>query len=73
MKSCLGTGSRMAVAAVALALCTTSVIAATKPHYVVTNDDGLSANTATFYAIAADGSLSQKKVVKTGGGGIGSP
>lgn len=71
MKSCLGTGSRMAVAAVALALCTTSVIAATKPHYVVTNDDGLSANTATFYAIAADGSLSQKKVVKTGGVGFG--
>lgn len=68
MRRCFGP---ITVGTAVLAFHAALVCAATSPHYLVTNDDGLSANTATFYAIAADGSLSQKKIVKTGGTGIG--
>jgi hypothetical protein len=46
-----------------------STFAATK--YVVTNDDNPAANSATFYSIGAGGKLTPKKVVKTGGTGLG--
>jgi hypothetical protein len=40
-------------------------------HYVVTNDDNIVANTASFYSIEAGGKLVRKAVIKTGGTGIG--
>jgi len=53
------------------ALCAVSVFAASGPHFVVTNDDVAGSNTATFYTISSSGSLKQKKVVSTGGTGLG--
>jgi len=46
--------------------------AASKPHYIVTNDDvpPRDPTSVTFYTVAADGLLTLKKQVKTGGIGI---
>jgi len=44
---------------------------AAQKKYLVTNDDNATANTATFYSIGAGGALTQVKVVKTGGTGLG--
>src|SRR5438874_2718962 len=49
--------------------CSVTSLAATTPHYLITNNDNSSANSATVYTISA-GSLVQKAVVTTGGKGI---
>lgn len=46
--------------------------AATQPHYLVTNDDAPFSNSVTFYTVGANGSLTLKEQVLTGGSGIGS-
>jgi lactonase family protein with 7-bladed beta-propeller len=54
-----------------LLMCAVSAMAATKPHYVVTNDD-VPANlpsSVTFYTIHPDGTLTKKAKVGTGGNG----
>jgi hypothetical protein len=63
--------SMLAAAVAVIALCSASLGAANAPHYVVTNDDNVAANSATFYTIGAGGKLTKKAVVKTGGTGIG--
>lgn len=52
-----------------VAFCAASAFAAA--HYVVTNDDIPSANSATFYTVGAGGKLTLKKTVLTGGTGLG--
>jgi 6-phosphogluconolactonase (cycloisomerase 2 family) len=44
--------------------------AATPPHYLVTNDDDIFINIVSFYSVAANGSLTLKQAVATGGQGI---
>jgi hypothetical protein len=41
------------------------------PRYLITNDDNPTGNTATFYTIGADDTLTEKTVVATGG--VGDP
>jgi hypothetical protein len=54
-----------------IALCALSVVAVAQTRYVVTNDDRSSGfNSATIYK-AGNGTLTQVKVVSTGGTGIG--
>jgi hypothetical protein len=60
----------VATVIVVIALYSASVFAAS-PHYVVTNDDNVAANTATFYTLGAGGKLTRKATVKTGGTGLG--
>jgi 6-phosphogluconolactonase (cycloisomerase 2 family) len=43
---------------------------ASDPHYVVTNDDGLSSNSVTFYTVGANGVLTLQQQVLTGFSGI---
>jgi hypothetical protein len=45
------------------------VFAAGLPHYLITNNDRSTANSATFYIISAGGKLTQTAVVPTGGFG----
>src|SRR5437868_11832669 len=45
------------------------VFAAGLPHYLITNNDRSTANSATFYTISAGGKLTQVAVVPTGGFG----
>jgi len=54
-----------------VALCAMSVLATAQTHYVVTNDDQASGNTATIYKAGGPAGLTQVKVVSTGGTGIG--
>jgi hypothetical protein len=63
--------SMLAAAVTGIALYSASLLAANAPHYVVTNDDNVAANSATFYTIGAGGKLTRKAVVKTGGTGLG--
>jgi 6-phosphogluconolactonase (cycloisomerase 2 family) len=60
--------------AVLVAVCVASAfaLAASKPHYVITNDDQPPAliTSVTFYTVAADGLLTMKAKVLTGRGGI---
>jgi len=60
-------------AAVLVCLCIGSgiAVAASQPHYLVTNDDAPLANSVTFYTITANGLLTPKRQVFTGGSGIG--
>ena len=54
-----------------LLMCAVCTMAATKPHYVMTNDD-VPANlpsSVTFYTIHPDGTLTKKAKVGTGGNG----
>jgi sugar lactone lactonase YvrE len=57
-----------------LGICAVGGVAsgASTPHYIVTNDDIPPAldSSVTFYTIAADGHLTMKQRVLTGGGGI---
>jgi 6-phosphogluconolactonase (cycloisomerase 2 family) len=56
---------------ITLLLCAVSAMAATKPHYVMTNDD-VPANlpsSVTFYTIRPDGTLAKKAKVGSGGNG----
>lgn len=56
-----------------LLMCAVSAMAATKPHYVVTNDD-VPANlpsSVTFYTIHPDGTITKKAKIGTGGNGAG--
>jgi hypothetical protein len=63
--------STVALVAVMVGLCSFS-FAATKPIFVITNDDNTSANTATVYSFnSTNGTLKQVKVLKTGGTGLG--
>lgn len=58
----------------ALAVVFASASFATEPiviHYVVTNDDNVAANTATVFMMGSGGKLTLKKVISTGGFGIG--
>lgn len=59
-------------AAVLMLLCMTSAWAqgASQPHYLVTNDDMPFENSVTFYTVEANGVLTLKGQVLTGGGGI---
>jgi hypothetical protein len=53
-------------------LCVYSMVAvaATSPHYLITNDDGTFFNSVTFYSVSASGGLTLKEQVLTGGQGI---
>jgi len=44
---------------------------ASQPHYLITNDDVPFGNGVTFYTVEANGTLTYKGQVLTGGGGIG--
>lgn len=60
----------MRILSIAVAvLCTAAGLFAATPHYLVTNDDN-GDNTATFFVIEPDGSLTQVATVLTGGSGI---
>ncbi len=62
----------MLKATAAIALCTIGAIAlyaTALPHYLITNNDRSLGNSATFYAIAGDGSLTEVAAVNTGGKG----
>lgn len=48
-----------------------ALAAATPPHYVITNDDAPFSNSVTFYTVGADGLLTRKGQLFTGGAGIG--
>jgi hypothetical protein len=56
-----------------LLLCAVSAVAATKPHYIVTNDDvpPKLPSSVTFYTIGTNGVLTRKATVNTGGNGVG--
>jgi len=56
----------LAIFAVVAALCSVSLA-----QYVIVDDDNPSGNTATVYKLAANGTLSQFKVLQTGGFGFG--
>ena len=58
---------------VMIMVCAVGATAATKNHYVLTNDDLSSAfpNSATFYTVGARGALTQTATVATNGNGIG--
>ena len=62
------------VAAVLAAVCVASgfAVGAGKPRYVITNDDaaGFSSSTVTIYTVGANGLLTMKGPVSTGGKGI---
>jgi sugar lactone lactonase YvrE len=62
------------VAALLAGVCVVSGFAmgATRPHYLVTNDDanGFSPSSVTFYTVGAGGLLTMKGKVSTGGKGI---
>jgi 6-phosphogluconolactonase (cycloisomerase 2 family) len=62
------------ITALLVVICVASGLSAgaSKPHYIVTNDDVPPRNptSVTFYTVAADGLLTFKKQVKTGGIGI---
>ena len=60
-------------AAVLVGICMANGFAAagSEPHYVFTNDDAPFSNSVTFYTVAANGSLTLKEQVLTGGSGIG--
>ena len=62
------------VTAVIAVVCVASgfAVGAGKPHYLVTNDDsaGFSSSTVTIYTVGADGLLTLKGPVSTGGKGI---
>src|SRR5439155_7075932 len=49
--------------------CVGGLVAATIPHYVITNNDNSQGNAAGFYTISG-GSLTPAALVKTGGTGI---
>ena len=69
----LSVKSRLSCSAAALIfLCVTSAWAqgASQPHYLVTNDDVPFENSVTFYTVEANGVLTLKGQVLTGGGGI---
>lgn len=40
------------------------------PHFLITNEDNSQGNTATFYTVNSDGSLSQTAIIDTGGLGL---
>lgn len=50
-------------------LCVSSGSAQSNPHYLITNNDRSTGNSATFYTISAGGKLTQAAVVPTGGFG----
>lgn len=56
-----------------LLLCGVSAVAATKPHYIVTNDDvpPKLPSSVTFYSVGTNGVLTRKATVNTGGNGVG--
>jgi 6-phosphogluconolactonase (cycloisomerase 2 family) len=64
--------SRIAALLVLICVAGGFSVGATKPHYIVTNDDvpPRDPTSVTFYTVAADGLLTLKKQVKTGGIGI---
>jgi molybdopterin biosynthesis enzyme MoaB len=53
----------------AVILLTTSSFAQTA-HYLITNEDNSQGNSATFYTVNSDGSLTQAAIVSTGGTGL---
>jgi 6-phosphogluconolactonase (cycloisomerase 2 family) len=55
-------------------LCVASGLAAaaSQPHYIVTNDDAIFGNSASFYTIGTGGLITLDEPVFTGGSGIGS-
>ena len=57
---------------VAVLVCAGSAFSASKPHYVITNDDvpPKLPTSATFYTVGVGGVLTQTKTVNTGGNGI---
>ena len=60
---------RVPAIAAAVVFLSLSVFAAGLPHYLITNNDRSTANSATFYTIGAGGQLTQAAVVPTGGFG----
>jgi hypothetical protein len=64
--------STVALVTFVVALCATSMLAAT-PKYVITNDDNFNAaaNTASIYSIGTGGTLTLVKTISTGGTGAG--
>jgi hypothetical protein len=59
------------MALIAFSVISVCALAQTPTHYVVTNDDQASGNTATIYQAGGSGGLTQVKVVSTGGTGLG--
>jgi len=57
------------IAAALVIFCVGGLVAATIPHYVITNNDNSQGNAAGFYTISG-GSLTPAALVKTGGTGI---
>lgn len=70
MKSCPNPLSKGLIAVAVIAFYSVSLFGATTPSYIVTNDDNVTANTATFYTIGLGGKLIKKIAVKTGGTGL---
>ncbi len=68
VKYCL---SRGATALLWICVASRFAAGASQPHYLVTNDDAPSSNSVTFYTVGADGLLTLKQQVLTGGFGIG--
>jgi sugar lactone lactonase YvrE len=63
--------SRTAAALLLILVANGLAAAAAQPHYVITNDDSPSSNSVSFYTVEASGLLKLKRVVLTGGFGIG--
>jgi hypothetical protein len=65
--------SRVAAVLVGILIVSGFAVAASKPHYLITNDDVPPpfATNVTIYTVAADGQLKLKTKVPTGGIGIG--
>jgi len=59
------------MALIAFSVISVCALAQTPTHYVVTNDDQASGNTATIYQAGGSAGLTQVKVVSTGGTGLG--
>ena len=65
--------SRGTAVLLGVAIASGFALAASQPHYLVTNDDVPApfATDVTFYTVAGDGRLTMKAKVPTGGIGIG--